>query len=264
MILRSLTIALLSAGLVAPAMAKKPVNPEFAQAQKEMSAAVRGDSGTAPSTVGDVNSFGRAVHFMGTMQSGVINITNDCTPDPANPLGPDDHCVVANPAPALTTFNFTDVGRMVVPAKSANSLFCHWQTPFVVYSFNNSTGVYQPNARFIVTPTYTIQNPVLNDPSLIDPGTGLPFGGSFTVGLSDIRHSRSLQAGEHQVERDNDTRVCLGGMVSKQGLIDGYGLTDAQATNFFKNDTVITMNLQGSVQMVDFASIIYGLRLTGD
>jgi len=222
------------------------------------------EAAAAVADTGDADSFGRNVKFIGLMSTGVINLADDCTPDPAYPPGPDDHCFVPNPAPATTSFTITDAARVLIPGKSSNSMFCHWQTPVTVYSFRNSTGTYQPNARFVVTPSYTIQNAVLNDPSLLDPSTGLPYGGSFTVGLAGIRHSRSLQPGEGQIERDNSTRACIAGLVSKRALKEAYGLTDAQATKFFKNDTIITMNLQGTANMVDFASIIYGTRFVGD
>lgn len=261
---RAIACALIGASLATSAWAaKKPVKPEYRKFQKEMSALKAAEAAAAPDTTGDPDSFGRNVKFIGLMSSGVINLASDCTPDPDFPPGPDDRCFVTNAAPASTSFTATDVGRVVIPAKSANSLFCHWQTPVVVYAFSNPTGTYQPNARIVVTPSYTIQNAVLNDPSLIDPATGLPFGGSFTVGLAGIRHGRSLQPGETQIERDTETRSCIGGLVSERAL-EGMGLSDAQAKNFFKNETIITMNIQGTATLVDFASIIYGTRFVGD
>ena len=248
--------------LAPAAQARKPIPKELTEARKEIRA-MKLEAAAVGSEVGDPDSFGRNVRFIGTLQSGTVTLANDCTPDPSFPPGPDDHCQVLNAAPSSTAFTIPDVGRVVIPGKSAHSVFCHWQTPFVVYQFSNFTGAYQPNARFIVTPSYTIQNPVLNDPALIDPATGLPFGGQFEIALSGIRHSRSLQPGELQTERENATRVCLGGMVSKQMLV-GMGLTSAQADKFFKKDTVVTMNLQGSASMVEFASIIYGVRFVGD
>ena len=49
-----------------------------------------------------------------------------------------------------------------------------------------------------------------------------------------------------------------------QYLMEGYGLSATQAANFFKNDTIITMGLQGNATLVNFASIIYGTRFVGD
>lgn len=43
-------------------------------------------------------------------------------------------------------------------------------------------------------------------------------------------------------------------------LKDGFGLTDAQVKTFLNSDTVITMNIVGQAQLVDFATINYGTR----
>lgn len=258
-----LVLAATAVLVLAPAAhARKPVPKELQVARQEMRA-LKLEAAAVGSEVGDPASFGRNVKFIGLMQSGSITIADDCTPDPSFPPGPDDHCVLKNAAPALTGFNFADIGRVVIPARSANSLICHWQTPFVVYQFANHTGAWQPNARFVATPSYTIQNAVLNDPALIDPATGAPFGGQFTLALAGIRHARSLQPGEQQLERENATRVCLGGVIGRQLLV-GMGLSEAQATQFFRNDTVITMNLTGQVGMVEFGTILYGVRFVGD
>ena len=265
--LNALVVALATAGLAASAIAaaKAPSKQEFRALKAEMAAAkVESAAAVSASDVGDADSFGRYAKYIGLMSSGAINLADDCTPDPDFPPGPDDHCIVLNPQPAVTTFNIPDVARMVIPAKSSNSLFCHWQTPISVTQWQNLTAGPIANARIVYTPSYTFQNAVLNDPSLIDPTTGLPFGGKLTQTLAGIRHHQTLQPGDIKLERDSDTRSCIAGMISKQQLKDGFGLTDAQATNFFKNDTVVTMNLTGQAQGVVFSSIIVGTRWLGD
>ena len=263
--LRLLTCAIIGVSMAGAVWAKKPVRPEYRQIQREV-AKERAAEAKAPAAeeVGDADSFGKNVKFAGLMSTGVINLASDCTPDPSFPPGPDDHCFVTNPAPALTSFSVTDAARMTIPGKTAQSLFCHWQTPAVIYTFANPTGTYQPNARIVITPSYKIENPVLSDPALIDPNTGLPFNGSFTVTLPGIRHGRSLQPGEFQTERDYGTRACIGGLVSRAALIETYGLSESLADKFFKKDTIITMNITGQGVLVDFASIIYGTRFVSD
>jgi hypothetical protein len=243
------------------AQARKPSERELAARQEIRAAKV--EATAVGSEVGDPDSFGRNVRYIGTMQSGTITLSSDCTPDPSSPPGPDDRCITTAPAPLLTPIHVTDVGRVVIPGRATHSLICHWQTPIVVYGFQNPTGVFQADGRFVVTPTYTIQNEVLNDPALLDPATGLPYGGQFEVGLSGIRRERGLQPGESQVEREGGTRACIGGIVSAQ-MLRGMGLTEAQVTEFFKHDTVITMNMTGQAKFVEFASIIYGVRFVGD
>ena len=236
----------------------KSMKKELAQAKAQQTAAV------TASDVGDADSFGRNAKWIGLMSSGVIylsDLPDDC--DPANfQGGPDDHCVVLNPQPAITTFNFPDVGRMVIPAKTSNSLFCHMQTPITSTLLQNTTA--SPiNSRVIYNPVFTFENAALNDPSLIDPSTGLPFNGKVTFTLPGITHRLTLQPGENFTGRDDETRVCINGMISKNQL-RALGLTDAQATNFFKNDTIVTMGINGSAQGVIFSSIINNVRWMGD
>jgi hypothetical protein len=258
----SLLLAIAATLLAAPAAARGPIPKAQAAARAELRA-MKIEAAAVGAEVGDADSFGRNVRFIGTMQSGNVTLAPDCTPDPSFPPGPDDHCVATAPAPGVAPFNVADVGRVVIPGRSTHSIICHWQTPIVIFGFHNPTGVFQDDARFVVNPVYTIQNEVLDDPALIDPMTGVSFGGQFQVGLGGIRRERSLQPGENQVEREAGTRVCIGGIVSAQ-MLRGFGLSDAQVTEFFKKDTVITMDLAGQSKLVEFASILYGVRFVGD
>ncbi|MGH8106792.1 MAG: hypothetical protein ACREO2_10765, partial [Arenimonas sp.] len=186
-----------------------------------------------------------------------------CTPDPAFPLGPNDHCVVPD-VNGFVSVNFPDMGHVLIPGKSVKSLLCHWQTPFTSVVYHNTTGGYVGSARTTITATYRIENEVLNNPALIDPSTGLPYGGVLNTGLGSIHDTRGLQPGDFQVYSDNDTRVCNGGLISKRALIESYGLTEAQATAFFTKDTIITIGLAGSTRHVTDGSIIIGTRFVGD
>jgi hypothetical protein len=214
---------------------------------------------------GDPDSFGRNVVFDGLLQSGTVFLQADCTPDPANPLGPDDRCVELNPAPASTSFDFPDIGRLTIPGRSARSLLCHWLTPITNYGFSNTTGVPQPNAIFYLRPYVVVESPVLSDPSLIDPTTGLPFNGQFQASFAaTYRDEQSLEPNQTAARWFSETRVCIGGFVNKASLMGVYGLTDAQATAVFRQDISLRFGLRGSAALVDSGSVLYGLRVVGD
>ena len=72
----------------------------------------------------------------------------------------------------------------------------------------------------------TIDNEVLDDPTLIDPGTGLPFGGVLALGLSTFTDIHTLQPGETDFKAMQMSRSCIAGIVSKRALVDNYGLTE--------------------------------------
>lgn len=272
MIRSTLFLAVLASCLAAPALAddgfRSPAVADSLAAGKL--AAARADrvakSGRISPTavtveeVGDAGSFGKPVKWLGLM-SGFVYLAADCTPAPGDPADP--ACITLNPAPATTAFNATDLASITLPGKSAETLLCHWQTPVVSYRLANDTlGVQVANFR--ATPRYRIESEVLDDPALINLTTGLPFGGQFEIGLTSFAKSKVIEPGYFESETLTGTRMCIGGMVSKAALVEQYGLTEAQATQFFRKPITITLGISGQARMVDSASINFGTRITGD
>lgn len=237
-------------------------------ASRHVQAGASATAMSAPVTaaeVGDADTFGRNVIWDGLIQTGFISMSTDCTPVAGDPApGPDDHCVTLNPAPAVTTFDLPDIGRMTLPGKSSHNILCHWLTPIVTYSLFNGTGV-PANGSMRLSPYLKIESEVLNDPSLIDPNTGLPYGGVLETGFATTyRNSHTMAPGETDTQSFGNSRVCIAGTISRQGLIQGYGFTDTQVDKFFKKPMTLRFGLRGSASLVNFASITYGLRIMGD
>lgn len=209
--------------------------------------------------VGDPDSYGRNVTYLGMAQSQSVTIQADCSlSDPAL-----ERCIVANAAPAPTSFNESGLATISLPAKASKSLLCFTLTPFVFNQWVNNTGS-PANARFNASVSITIDNDVLDDPALVDPNTGIPYGGSLTVGLSTFQDTHTLQPGETDTKSLFMTRSCIGGIVSKRALVENYGLTETQATQFFKKAMTLTFGARGTVQLSEFSNYFYGFRLYGD
>ncbi|HTU66905.1 MAG TPA: hypothetical protein VMF52_13225 [Steroidobacteraceae bacterium] len=209
--------------------------------------------------VGDADSFGKNVTYLGLAQTPQVALLDDCTGWDTT-FGP---CIVQNAAPAPTSFNLPDQVTMKLPAKATKSLLCFAITPFIDVSWVNFTAT-QQTARYTGSAIITIDNEVLNDPSLIDPGTGLPYGGSLTTGLSTFRTAKSIQPGAFEQTGTTQSRSCIAGLISKRALVDSYGLSDAQATQFFKKPMTLHFGSRGTVAMTDYATYFYGIRLYGD
>jgi hypothetical protein len=194
------------------------------------------------------------------LTSAFINLDPACPP----PSGPDDLCQTLAPPPAPTNFHFVDAARIVLPAKATHSLLCYWFSPVLSITYDNPTAA-PVIARLRYTPTLTVENPVLADPALIDPTTGAPFAGSL---LTSMTSSESLEmplpAGVQFTQRTRDSAVCMAGLLSRRALTETYGLTGAQADEFFKQPTTVRMNVAGSAQYVSAANLIFGLRIVGD
>jgi hypothetical protein len=120
-------------------------------------------------------------------------------------------------------------------------------------------------ASLQLSPTLTVENAVLADPALVDPATGLPYGGSLTTSMtSSERLEVPLPAGISVQRRERDSNVCIAGFLSRKYLVEVFGLTEAQAKEFFKHQTTVRLNVRGSSRYIDYASLIYGLRIIGD
>jgi hypothetical protein len=208
----------------------------------------------------DTGSFGRYVKWLG-LASAFISVQTGCP----KPTTPDEYCQELNPAPGASTgFAFDDAARIKLPKGASNSILCYWFSPVLTVTYGNVTAS-RVVGRFRYTPTLTIENPVLADPSLIDPTTGAPFGGQLLTSMtSSESFQESLEPGVTLTERTRDSTVCIAGFISHKALIGNYGLTPAQADDFFASPTTVRLNVSGSVQHVANASMVFGLRVMGD
>jgi hypothetical protein len=250
-------------GIAFAAAAGPAASPEQLDFRREADLLFRDFAKAPPSDadVGDANSFGRNVKWLGLIQTGQVTLTSDCT---GAPSGPDDRCVLLNAAPAPTTFDLPDIGRMTLPPRSSHSLLCHWLTPIAFYQFHNTTAA-NANANIRLSPYIIVESDVLDDPLLIDPSTGLPFGGQLESGFAaTLADARTLEPGERASMRFGHSRDCIAGFLSKRNLIEGYGLTDAQATQIFRREITLRFGLRGSAAVVGDAFVLYGLRVMGD
>jgi hypothetical protein len=174
--------------------------------------AIPGTTAAPPTVdeVGDIDSFGRNVRWLGIRQAN-IDLLDICPPDPEEGFA----CQPLAPA-GTTVFEFEDVARFVLPAKASRSLLCHWFSPYLQLDWSNP-GAAPVLGTLTYSPTLTVENPVLDDPSLIDPTTGLPFGGSLLTGMSaSERLVAPLAPGMAYSQRQRDTATCIAGFVSRR------------------------------------------------
>jgi hypothetical protein len=267
----AIILASISAGAAPARSATTEKSPDILRPQQLRKSAARASTPLplAPSAaaalaptveeVGDADSFGRNVTYLGLAQTLSVVVLDDCTgSDPTL-----ERCVLANAAPAPTSFNEAGLATISLPTKATKSLICFALTPFIQVQWENNLAA-PANARFAANALVTIDNEVLDDPTLIDPGTGLPFGGMLSLGLGTFTDIHTLQPGEIDIKSMQMSRSCIAGIVSKRALVDNYGLTEAQATQFFKKPMTITFGARGTVALSSFTNYFYGIRLYGD
>ena len=265
-------LALGSMGNAAPKSAIVEKSPDVLRPQAVGKAAVRATTplvlapglvspfaALTPEDVGDADSFGRNVTYLGLAQTMAVTLADDCSgSDPAL-----ERCIVNNPAPAPTAFDEADLASMNLPAKATKSLICFGLTPFISVNWINFSATNQ-TASFSASAVINIENEVLDDPLLLDPNTGLPFAGVLQLGLSTWHNSHTIEPGESENERSTQTRSCIAGIVNKRSLVENFGLSETQANQFFKKPMTIRFGARGSTQSSDFTNYFYGIRLYGD
>jgi hypothetical protein len=223
-------------------------------------------AGPSAADVGDPDSFGRNAQYMGDA-SGFITLSPACTPAPT-PVPPatadDNQCFNLSPAPATTTFSAQDICRIKLPKNSTNNLIYPVLTFFTNYQLQNSTGVAQPQAIFTYSASLTVVSTVLNDPSIIDPNTGLPANGQLVFAFSPNRFQvdRSLAVDERVRTRLDYSRAGNAG-INKDTLVS-EGIPQNVVNDLFNKPMTIRMDVTGTAQFVTDASITCNMRLFGD
>ena len=120
-------------------------------------------------------------------------------------------------------------------------------------------------AQMSLRPTVRIESDVLLDPSLIDPGTGLPFNGVLLEStITTFFRMRTLDPNESDFQFQAMTRSCTAGLVNIRALRDSYGLSNRVIRDFFRNPITVKFGTYGDVSMVTDASFSVGIRLYGD
>jgi hypothetical protein len=213
--------------------------------------------------VGDADSFGRNTVYLGLAKIPSLYLAADCANIPNVPvLSPEERCTVLNPQPAGTSFNQANLKTIRLPANASRSLLCLSIRPdFSVY-FENYTGSAQDSDLW-VRADILIQNEILNDPTLINPSTGLPFAGRLLKRQNIISESRKYDPGEESAATVTSGRDCDGGLISKSDL-RSRGLSEAQATAFFAQPMTLSFGISGRVALLENAQLFYVARLYGD
>ena len=217
-------------------------------------------------TVGDPDSFGHNKTYLGLAQTESVVLTDPTVPgeEPCSYYLAQGatQCVETNPAPASTSVNLPDLASIQLPGKATKSIICFTFTPITSWNWSNSTGSPQTATMFL-RPRVRIQSDTLI--GLVDLN-GNPFvdGVLMDSTITTSLQSRTLNDGESDFQYSATTRSCIGGLVSERSLREGYGLTNGQIKDFFKNPITLSFGVYGSVAMVTSADYLVGIRLYGD
>lgn len=278
-----ISITIICAGILpiaAQKSASMPDRREITEMRKELVREMRNEvsrssdgpalavsAAVSPADVGEVDSFGKSVKFMGIASSGVIYVYSSCDPavlltDLDLTLGVDDRCLaVANPA-VTTTAIFDNVARINLPAKANSNILYMINNHSINWSFQNPT-VGNVSALMGYSPRVTIESVALNDPAAINPDTGLPMNGSYTTtGNGSKSISQTLVQNEFANFLESYSRANTAGF--SRTFFAALGLPNNIIDELYKKPMTIRLGARVSVRNVPFGQYFYTARFLGN
>lgn len=224
-------------------------------------------SGPTATDVGELDSFGKNARFMGIAGTGIIYVYSSCDPtvldtDLGITLTADDRCIAVTDPAVNTIATVTDIGRINLPKNANDNILYMINNHTINYQWENFTGNTVP-AQMSYSPLVTIESVALNDPAAIDPGTGLPMNGSFTIGGNGT--TTVLQ---QLVNGSNDIHVAAYSRANTAGFSRafwaGVGLPQSVIDNLFKKPMTVRLGARIVVRRVPFGFFFYTARFLGN
>jgi hypothetical protein len=208
--------------------------------------------------VGDADSFGHNVVFLGHTQTLAIGVKQSCVGnDPTK-----QRCIIIVPG-GTTTFKETDLAVIRLPARAARTLVCTTTSLFVNANSDNQ-GTVPATQLLTFGADVIVENSVLDDPSLINPLTGAAFNGRLQVSPGGYSERHTMAAGASEQMNEQHALMCNSGLLRKSTLMQVYGLSDVLATQFFRRPMTLRFGAVGDTALVNSAQLFYAVRLYGD
>jgi len=240
---------------------ERKVTPDaaFVARKRELDARVARQSAL---DVGDPDSFGRPVRWLGLLSMRAVQLRRDCTPasggDPA-----DGRCLQITDPMGSGYGSYRDVAHITLPGGSLNSVLCHWGSATVEGAFVNEQP-YNMQASMTMYPSITLESDVLAKLALIDPGTGQPMGGALELYPAPTDVFAALSPGESLNFSQPTTRTCVGGLITRRTLVDYYGLTDRQVDRVLARPITLRLNVDVMSFGLYAGNAAYNVRFVGD
>jgi hypothetical protein len=219
-------------------------------------------SALSAADVGEPDSFGKNVKFFGVASSGIVILTTDCSEANVGILGPDDRCQLITDQSVVTGVNYVDLGRMTIPGRSVDNVLHVISRGSYTYSMGN-LGTTPSLGRVGYVPSITLESIAFNDPSAIDPATGLPMNGALrSTGTNLFAMTKTIAPGaiENLSNRSGSSSI-LG---FSREYFRQIGMTDSAINLFYKNPVTIKIGIRASTQLVSEAVFSYSIRLMGN
>ena len=244
---------------------RKSLLKELTDIKKEQQSPI--NSLLTAAEVGEPDSFGKNVKFLGTAATGVVYVYHSCDPaillaEGNITLGPDDRCLVNTVGGGTASATFNDLGRITIPGRSADNVVYFILNNTVSSETQNSYA----NGLFVFSsyiPRLTIESAALNDPAALDPTTGLPLNGVLTVSAFGARvFNKTVPANDFEFFYDTYSSAATRGFA--RGYFADLGLPPSVVNNLYRQPMTIRLGMRVAAQNVSFGQYFYAMRFTGN
>jgi hypothetical protein len=217
--------------------------------------------------VGDPDSFGKAVKFLGTAATGAVYVYHSCDAaillaEIEVVLGADDRCLVNTLGGGTVNMTYNDLGRITIPGRSVDN---------VVYFILNNTVSSESQNTFVnglpvfssYSPRLTIESAALNDPTALDPVTGMPLNGVLTVSAFGAKvFNKTVAPDDFEFVRDSYSSAATRGFA--RSYFADLGLPQTVINNLYRQPMTIRLGMRVAARNVSFGQYFYAMRLTGN
>lgn len=211
--------------------------------------------------VGDADTFGKPMKWLGAMSSPRFIFRTDCSRPSRFWIC---HPIYADSGGSASDGIYHDVARMTLPPRSMDRMLCHWQTVTINAQFFNRPDYGTRPVAVEVFPFITVESDVLNDPALVDPDYGTPLGGRLTLNMPRAAVHAQLEPGDRVQGSESSTRTCVGGILTRANLRQYWGLSEAQVKAFFDGPITLRMNVSALAHGVENGSYQVSYRFVGN
>ncbi len=224
------------------------------------------NSAISAADVGEPDSFGGNVKFLGTAATGFVIVYHSCDPAVLQAelnyvLRPDDRCLAVPPGLPVTT-HFNDIGRINLPKNAAANVIYTIQQNLMHFRVHNPNSN-QVLSTVVLMPSLTIVSDALNDPTAINPNTGMPFNGSMTVVTSQKFMGKTYEAFAQETVNDRYTTSAVRGFA--RSFFADLGLPQNVINELYKKPMTIKLNLRVTANsFVTYGYFSYGVRFLGN
>ncbi len=185
--------------------------------------------------------FLRPLKSVGRTAGTSVTLTED--PAVCDGLSGRDVCFVLPAQPAALDWNELNMESLTLPAKTLRDLLVlNIFNGLDIELLNETAGDFGAVLR--MRATFTLVSPAFA--GVVDPTTGLPLNGAWTVGAGARRISTTLRAGDFHTDQISYTRRLF---ISRSLLKGNLEMTDAQVDQFFDNPITIQVNMDGRARL---------------